>query len=191
MTNGVDQGAPPPTSNLAKAMAALSPYLRDWNGEPNAAHLSAALHFVSATYARLVYGGPRPRQRNYFAEVGDPSRSQHLDNIALLDALAEAIGGQTVDGWKLTLTGARGPRATSTDFDEKLQIAAFVLDKMRAGDGYLSAVTAAKDKFRCGGTKVKDAYAELKWFVDYILAIQDKSPDTAVNVLAMARANPD
>ena len=178
------------SGNLGRALAGLHLQLSDWNGVPSAKHLADALRSVRADYSLCTTGKAKRQYRNFLGEsLRGPSQIRHGNNLKLLDAVIDALEGTTEDGRKLKLTGRQGPSFTSRDFDERLEIAAYMMELVET-DGYESAVRAAMDRFKCKSTKVKDSYAEYKWFRSYLSRIEIKSPDDAARILGQARAHP-
>lgn len=184
-------GSPPSGDKLEFALAIIREQLKGWNGVPSTTHLGQALRHVRTAYAACVTGNAEQPFRNFLSEgMSGPSRIQHGNNLAVLDAVIAALEGGTGDGWTLRLFGGKGPRATSEDFDRDWEIATFMTQRMAEGDFYESAVADAKIRFDCGASKIGDAYSEYKWFVDYITKIGEKSPEQAMQMLARARSSP-
>lgn len=177
--------------NLGKALAAFEGDLDAWNGVPATENLADALSIVKSAFIAETGEGRSPAFRNYLGEaMRGPEYVRRGNIIDLLDTVIAALKDETGDGWKLRLSGKKGPRRTSDDFDKELEIAAYVMERIRAGDGYDSAVAAAAAKFQCRKTKVKDAYSEYRWFVDYLAKIEGKDPSLALRVFTSARAEP-
>lgn len=187
MTDAVHGDKP----NLGKALAAFEADLAAWNGVPAIENLADALSIMKSAFIAETGEGRSSAVRNYLGEaMRGPEYVRRGNMIDLLDAVIAALKDETGDGWKLRLSGKKGPHRTSDDFDKEFKIAAYVMERIRADDGYDSAVAAAADKFQCKSTKVKDAYSEYRWFVDYLAKIEGKDPGYALRVFRSARADP-
>lgn len=178
-------------TDLGKALAAFVEDMDTWSGVPATQNLAEALSVVRAAYLAATGERHAPAFRNYLGEaMRGPEYVQRGNIIALIDALMAALKNETGDGWKLRLSGKKGPRRTSDDFDEELKIAAYVRERIQAGGGYDSAVVAAADQFQCRNTKIKDAYSEYGWFTEYLEKLEEKDPKLASKILTLARASP-
>lgn len=189
--SGQDNAESSDKADLGKALAAFEGDLDAWNGVPATENLADVLSIVKAAFIAGAGEGRPPAFRNYLGEaMRGPEYVQRGNIIDLLDAVVAALKDETGDGWKLRLSGKKGPRRTSEDFDEELEIAAYVMERIREGGGYDSAVAAATAKFQCKNTKVKDAYSEYRWFVDYLAKLEGKDPSLALRAFTSARADP-
>lgn len=175
--------------SMGQALAAFHLRLSDWNAVPSAEHLVRALRYIRADYSLCAMGREDWQSGNYLADVARGT-AHHGDNLRVLDAVIAALEGTTDDGWKLRLSGRKGRRSTSADFEKELEIAACVMTHMEAGHGYESAVATAVSKYDCKATKVKDAYSDHSWFVEHLLRLDDKSPVDALKLLARMSAGP-
>lgn len=183
--------ASPLKQSLVQVLAAFHWHLKTWNGIPSTSHLVEALQKIRADYALIAMGDAEWRYKNFLGDiVNGRTPGPHGDNLCLLDVLIVALESRTNDGWKLQLSGPKGPRPTSSDFFQRVEIAATVMTHIEAGGGYDAAVAAAASEFQCKKTRVKSAYTEFKEFVDFILRVDDESPGNALRLYAEAGADP-
>lgn len=104
-------------SKLSKSLAEHHNDLSGWIGVPDGQFLAKALSNVMDRYADLAFGNSPNAGSNFFAILlNGPDdtvglRMQAAKDIALMDAVINALRARDADGWKLHLTGRKGKKS--------------------------------------------------------------------------------
>lgn len=111
----------PKSLSRASLTAAINDLLHnDFDGVPAAESLARALD-------KIVNSGSLPARE-----------------AILLDAIARALEGETLDGWHLSLKGKKGPKRNKEEGMKRAQIGKIFADNVAAG-GWDHAIAAARE----------------------------------------------